>query len=96
MQKMSKPAKTKNVTIKRKIMQAVCEIPMGKTISYSQLARRVGLKGRERYVASFLKENPYLLAVPCHRIIRKNGDCGGYVLGRDFKKYLLDRERALK
>ncbi len=90
-------SKSKNYTytIKNRIMQAVSEIPFGETISYSELARRVGLKGQERYVSTFLKQNPYLIAIPCHRVIRKNGDCGNYALGKSFKKYLIEREAFL-
>ena len=91
---MSKPQEKKD-TIKSRIMRAVCEVPFGETISYSELAERAGLEGRERYAASFLKENHCLIAVPCHRVIRKNGDYGNYRLGKTFKKYLLDREKSL-
>jgi methylated-DNA-[protein]-cysteine S-methyltransferase len=90
---MSK-SKSDKCTIKNRIMQAVSEIPFGKTINYSELAKRVGLKGRERYVSTFLKQNPYLIAVPCHRVIRKNGDTGNYILGKKFKKYLLGWEKS--
>lgn len=92
---MSKSAQVSNDTIRDRILQAVCEIPFGKTISYSELANRVGLKGRERYVSTFLKENPCLVAIPCHRVIKKNGDYGDYVLGESLKKFLLDREKSL-
>lgn len=92
---MSKPAQKRNDTIKNRIMQAICEIPLGETISYSELAERAGLKGRERYVSTFLKQNNCLLAVPCHRVIKKNGGCGNYVLGKNFKKYLIDWEKSL-
>jgi O-6-methylguanine DNA methyltransferase len=76
-------------------MQAVCEIPFGKTITYSELAEKAGLKGKVRYVSSFLKHNSRLIAVPCHRVIKKNGDYGEYLLGRQFKQYLLDWEKSL-
>jgi len=91
---MSKPEK-RNSTIKERIMQAVCEIPFGKTITYSELAEKAGLKGKVRYVSSFLKHNSRLIAVPCHRVIKKNGDYGEYLLGRQFKQYLLDWEKSL-
>ena len=91
---MSKPEKRK-VTIKERIMQTVCEIPFGRTITYSELAERARLKGKVRYVASFLKHNSRLIAVPCHRVIKKDGDYGEYLLGRQFKQYLLDWEKSL-
>lgn len=91
---MSKPEK-KNDTIKERIMQAVCEIPFGRTITYSELAEKAGLKGKVRYVSSFLKHNSRLIAIPCHRVIKKDGDYGDYCLGKHFKKYLLDWEQSL-
>lgn len=92
---MSKSTQVNRDTIRDRILQAVCRIPFGRTISYSELAERVGLDGKERYVSTFLKNNPYLVAVPCHRVIRKKGDCGEYVMGKTFKKFLLDREKSL-
>ncbi|MCX8082171.1 MAG: MGMT family protein [bacterium] len=87
--------RTKNDTIKDKIIQVVSEIPFGKTISYSYLAERVGMKGKVRYVSKFLKQNPYPIAIPCHRVIKKDGRYGNYLLGEEFKKYLIEWERKL-
>lgn len=91
---MSKRLNKKH-TIKSRIMQVISEIPFGETISYSQLAERVGMKRKTRYIASFLKQNPYPIAIPCHRVIRKNGDYGNYLLGRDFKRYLIEWEKEI-
>jgi len=91
---MSKSTQKNQNTIKKRIMQAVCEIPTGKTISYSELAEKIGIKKQERYIATFLKNNPYLIAIPCHRVIKKNRDYGNYILGKSFKKFLLDREKS--
>jgi len=90
---MSKRIKQNN--IKNRIMQTLSEIPFGKTITYSELAERVGMKGKVRYVATFLKDNKSLIAVPCHRVIRKDGSYGNYILGKKFKKYLIDWEKEL-
>ncbi|MDD3725691.1 MAG: MGMT family protein [Candidatus Ratteibacteria bacterium] len=86
---------TKKDTIKRKIMQAVLEIPFGRVISYSELAEKVGMKGKIRYISTFLKQNPYPVAIPCHRVIKKDGSYGNYILGRDLKKYLIEWEQKL-
>ncbi len=91
---MSKHSTEKN-TIKHRVMQAVSEIPFGKTITYSQLAENIGIKGKTRYIASFLKLNSYPVAIPCHRVIRKNGDYGNYSLGKELKKYLIEWEKEL-
>ena len=70
------------------------KIPFGKTISYSKLSEKTGFAGRERYLASLLKENPCLISVPCHRIIKKGGKYGNYVLGERFKKYIIEWEKS--
>lgn len=85
----------KQNTIKNRIMQTISEIPFGKTITYSELAEKAGMKGKVRYVSTFLKQNPYPVAVPCHRVIRKNGSYGKYILGEDLKKFLIEREKGL-
>jgi len=85
----------RNDTIMCRIMQTLCKIPFGETISYSELAEKSGLKGKTRYISSLLKKNPRPIAIPCHRVIKKNGDYGDYLLGRDFKKYLIDREKSI-
>jgi len=45
------------------------------------------MKNKVRYISSLLKENPYLISIPCHRVIKKNGKIGKYVLGSEFKKF---------
>ncbi|MCM8830486.1 MAG: MGMT family protein [Candidatus Omnitrophica bacterium] len=91
---MSKNRRKKD-TIKNKVMQAVSKIPFGKTITYSQLAEKVGMEGKARYISTFLKENPYPVAIPCHRVIRKDGSYGNYILGEKFKRYLIEWEKNL-
>ena len=81
-------------TTKKRLWQELLKIPFGKRISYSQLAGNMGMPGKTRHIASLLKENPFLIAVPCHRVIKKNGTYGGYALGEDFKKYLLEWEAS--
>jgi len=81
-------------TIKKQLWQELLKIPLGTTLSYSLLAVKMGIPGQTRYIASLLKENPFLIAIPCHRVIKKNGQYGGYVLGENFKKYLIEWEKS--
>ena len=69
-------------------------IPYGEVRSYSEIARRVGLPKATRAVANACGANPVPLVIPCHRVIRKNGDLGGYGLGIERKKILLQNEGA--
>ena len=85
----------KKDNIENKIWQILKDIPFGETRSYSYLAEKMKMKGKERYIASLLRKNPYLISIPCHRIVYKNGKVGGYVLGKDFKRYLLEWEKSM-
>jgi O-6-methylguanine DNA methyltransferase len=69
-------------------------IPAGSTISYGELARRVGRPGASRAVGSANGSNPIALIVPCHRVIRTGGALGGYYFGLDCKRWLIAHEAA--
>ena len=67
--------------LQRMVWLAIAKIPYGKTISYTELAERVGFPRAVRAVASACGANPVALAIPCHRIIAKDGTLGGFSLG---------------
>ncbi|MCB1034781.1 MAG: bifunctional DNA-binding transcriptional regulator/O6-methylguanine-DNA methyltransferase Ada [Acidobacteria bacterium] len=67
-------------------------IPAGETRSYTQVAEGIGLPSAVRAVASACAANPVALAIPCHRVIRSDGDLGGYRWGRERKERLLQAE----
>lgn len=77
---------------RRQVWQEVMNIPYGQTISYAELARRIGRPGAARAVASACAANPILLLVPCHRVIASNGHPAGYAGGADLKRTLLAME----
>ena len=79
----------------RKVFKAVSQIPFGQRRSYKWIAKRIGKPKAARAVASVLKKNKYLFVVPCHRVIESTGAIGGYVLGKEIKKMLLDLEKKL-
>jgi methylated-DNA-[protein]-cysteine S-methyltransferase len=76
----------------RDVWQRLREIPAGTTISYGELARRVGRPSASRAVGLANGSNPIALIVPCHRVIRTGGALGGYGYGLDYKRWLLDHE----
>ena len=82
-----------------KVWQALRRIPAGKTLSYSELARQIGVTGGEKgpakEVADACASNRIAVAVPCHRILRKDGTISGYRWGVHRKRALLEREGAL-
>jgi len=70
------------------------QIPRGTTITYGELARRVGNPKSVRAVAQACGANPILCLVPCHRVIGANGALTGFAAGIERKKWLLEREAA--
>ena len=75
------------------VWQALREIPYGETLSYRELARRVGRAEAVRAVGAANAANPLSLVVPCHRVVRHDGKLGGYAGGVELKARLLALER---
>ena len=63
----------------KKVYRAVLDIPLGEVRTYKWVARRVGKPKAVRAVGLTLKNNPHPLIIPCHRVIKKNGDLGGFM-----------------
>jgi AraC family transcriptional regulator of adaptative response/methylated-DNA-[protein]-cysteine methyltransferase len=76
-----------------RVWQQLLTIPYGETRSYSQVAAALGAPTAVRAVANACAANPVALLVPCHRVVRKNGDPGGYRWGVERKEALLAHER---
>jgi AraC family transcriptional regulator of adaptative response/methylated-DNA-[protein]-cysteine methyltransferase len=68
-------------------------IPFGSTQSYGEVAKAIGQPTASRAVARACATNPVAVAIPCHRIIREDGDPGGYRWGVERKKTLLSMEK---
>lgn len=77
----------------QKVWHVVFRIPKGETRSYSWVAKKVGSPRGARAVGQALKNNPFPLIIPCHRVIRKDGSLGGYSQGLKKKMALLEKER---
>ncbi len=82
----------KGTEFQKKVWQALCEIPYGCTCSYKDIAIAIGNEKACRAVGLANNKNPITLAVPCHRVIGKNGKLVGYAGGIEMKKYLLHME----
>lgn len=76
----------------RSVWNALREIPPGSTMSYSELARRVGRPAAVRAVAAACASNPLAVIIPCHRAVRSDGSLAGYRWGMTRKRALLERE----
>jgi AraC family transcriptional regulator, regulatory protein of adaptative response / methylated-DNA-[protein]-cysteine methyltransferase len=78
----------------RRVWEELQKIPYGATRSYSQVAVAIGRPASVRAVARACATNPVSIVVPCHRVVRKNGDLSGYRWGLSRKKALLEKERG--
>ncbi len=76
----------------KKVWSALCEIPYGKTVSYKEIAEKVGVPKGARAVGIANNRNPIPIFIPCHRVIGADGSLTGYGGGLDMKKYLLELE----
>ena len=82
----------RGTAFQQRVWQALQNIPAGQTVSYSELARRLGQPSATRAVASAVAANPIAVAVPCHRVLRNDGSISGYRWGVERKRALLLRE----
>jgi len=80
----------------QRVWRAALEIPFGQTMSYRQLAERIGAPGAARAVGHALGANPIAVVVPCHRVLRADGSLGGYAGGLETKRVLLAHEGIAK
>jgi methylated-DNA-[protein]-cysteine S-methyltransferase len=88
------PLRMEGTEFQREVWSGLREIPYGVTISYGELARRVGRPGASRAVGLANGRNPIAIVVPCHRVIGSDGQLTGYGGGIDRKIWLLDHEQA--
>jgi AraC family transcriptional regulator of adaptative response/methylated-DNA-[protein]-cysteine methyltransferase len=87
------PLDVRATAFQKKVWDALREIPAGETLSYSEVARAIGDPKAVRAVATACANNPVALAVPCHRVVRSDGQLAGYRWGIERKKKLLEQER---
>lgn len=90
------PLDVQGTAFQERVWQALREIPPGTTISYSQLAEKLGSPTAVRAVASACAANRLAVAIPCHRVVRRDGNLSGYRWGVDRKRELLQREALSK
>ncbi|WP_313237503.1 methylated-DNA--[protein]-cysteine S-methyltransferase [Sporosarcina ureae] len=77
------------------VWEMLRQVPYGETVTYSDIADRLGKPSSVRAVASAIGKNPVLLAIPCHRVIAKSGDLSGYRDGKEQKAQLILLERRV-
>lgn len=90
------PLDVRGTAFQQRVWRALQEIPAGRTVSYAEVARTIGLPKAVRAVASACAANNIAVAIPCHRVVRTDGALSGYAWGLDRKRTLLDRETSKK
>ncbi|MEI7677303.1 MAG: methylated-DNA--[protein]-cysteine S-methyltransferase [Bacteroidales bacterium] len=90
------PLTTKGTEFQQKVWKELERIPYGESISYHELARRVGNEKAYRAVGNANGKNPICIIIPCHRVIQANGNIGGYAYGSEVKQFLLELEKQKK
>jgi methylated-DNA-[protein]-cysteine S-methyltransferase len=90
----SLPLAPKGTEFQQTVWQALTKIPYGETISYADLARRIGKPAAVRAVGAANGQNPIPIVIPCHRVIGSNGKLVGFGGGLETKAFLLRLERG--
>jgi AraC family transcriptional regulator, regulatory protein of adaptative response / methylated-DNA-[protein]-cysteine methyltransferase len=86
------PLDVQGTAFQRRVWQELQRIPRGETRSYAEVAEAVGAPRAARAVGSACGRNPVVFVVPCHRVVASDGSLGGYGLGLDVKRRILDSE----
>jgi len=87
------PLAAEGTDFRKSVWDALVRIPYGETISYGELARRIGDPSASRAVGAANGANPLPIIVPCHRVIGANGKLTGFGGGLPVKQWLLEHER---
>jgi methylated-DNA-[protein]-cysteine S-methyltransferase len=80
------------LNLEDRVYKKLLEVPPGMVTTYGELAKAVGLKNGQRVIGRIMNKNPYPVIVPCHRVIKSNGQIGGYAWGEKIKTNMLSKE----
>ena len=86
------PLDVRGTAFQQRVWQALREIPPGQTASYREIARKMGSPRSIRAVAGACAANAIAVAIPCHRVVRSDGELSGYRWGIERKRALIERE----
>ena len=80
------------MTLSTKVYKKLLQVPKGKVTTYGDLAKATGLKNGQRIIGIIMRNNPFPIIIPCHRVVKFNGEIGGYVYGEKLKSKILSKE----
>jgi AraC family transcriptional regulator of adaptative response/methylated-DNA-[protein]-cysteine methyltransferase len=86
------PLDIRGIAFQQRVWRALQDIPVGRTVSYTELARRIGSPKAVRAVAGACAANSIAVAIPCHRVVRNDGSLSGYAWGVERKRALIAKE----
>ena len=89
------PLQLGGTDFQREVWDALCKIPAGATLSYTEVANKIGRPKAVRAVAGACAGNRIAVVIPCHRVVRNDGSISGYRWGVERKRRLLEREKSL-
>ena len=90
------PLDVQGTTFQQRVWRALQSIPSGETQSYTEIAEQIGRPAAVRAVARACASNGVAVAIPCHRVVRSDGELSGYRWGVARKRALLEREAQAK
>jgi AraC family transcriptional regulator of adaptative response/methylated-DNA-[protein]-cysteine methyltransferase len=90
------PLDLRGTVFQQRVWQALRDIPAGETVTYSNIARKIGAPKSMRAVAAACAANNIAVAIPCHRVVRNDGSLSGYRWGVERKRMLIDREASAR
>jgi AraC family transcriptional regulator, regulatory protein of adaptative response / methylated-DNA-[protein]-cysteine methyltransferase len=88
------PLDVRGTAFQERVWKVLQEVPAGTTVSYAEIARRIGAPSAVRAVAGACTANKLAVAIPCHRVVRNDGALSGYAWGVERKRILIDREAS--
>ena len=80
------------MNLEERVYKKLLQVPSGYIITYQELSNVVGLHNGQRLIGKIMKKNPFPVIVPCHRVVRSDGNIGGYAFGETIKKNMLQNE----
>lgn len=88
------PLDVRGTAFQKRVWKALQEVPAGTTVSYTEIAQRIGAPKSARAVAAACAANKLAVAIPCHRVVRNDGARSGYAWGVERKRRLIEREAS--
>ena len=81
--------------IEERVYKKLLQVPKGHIVTYGDLSKAGNLQNGQRLIGRIMRNNPFPVIIPCHRVVKSNGDIGGFAFGTNIKKNLLLNEGIL-